>query len=108
MNNEDINKQIEDAAYKESVLEHGTDNDKQEFRKCTINGFFAGAKSDISFEYNICSEEMKQILINIFNEGVSEGETRSGNFEWGIRRKNIDFNFDEWYNDYLTEKNKKA
>ena len=34
-------------------------------------------------------------LEDAWNAGIDEGGARVGNFEWGIRRKNIDFA--EWY-----------
>lgn len=34
-------------------------------------------------------------LEDAWNAGVDEGGSRTGNFEWGIRRKDIEFS--EWY-----------
>ena len=34
-------------------------------------------------------------LEDAWNAGVDEGGSRVGNFEWGIRRKNVEFS--EWY-----------
>lgn len=38
-------------------------------------------------------------LEDAWNAGVDEGRERTGNFEWGIRRKNIEFS--EWYESEL-------
>lgn len=60
---------IEAAAYNESVLSHGLDNDKQEIRGHTYNGFMAGAEFALSELRNTekPSEELVEQIFKIID-----------------------------------------
>jgi len=95
-------------------------NTVSEIKKDIINGF---TKAEIMAKYHIGDSKYSEIrkgrswknvlpmipkkdkskkvkrysledMETAYNDGVNEGQSQSGNFEWGIRRKDIDFT--EW------------